>query len=40
MFPEQKFEENKGSNEHPLLFLEKDCTTVSLISGTDKFNAW
>jgi len=38
-FPEVKFDENKGSNEHPLQFLEKDWLTLSLSYGTAKFSA-
>ena len=39
IFPDSKLEENKGSNEQPLLFLEKDCVIFSLIYGADKLSA-
>lgn len=38
MFPELKLEENKGSNEHPLLLFANERAAVSLISGTEKPN--
>jgi hypothetical protein len=37
--PEVKFEENKGSKEHPFEFLAKDWAMLSLISGTVKLRA-